>query len=212
VQTEKIVFQSNRTGYWQVYMMDADGKNQLQLTNDKFSNTNPIFSPDASKIVFASTRDGNSEIYIMNSDGASQTRLTNFPGDDSHPHWSPDGKRIIFNSARTTPDITIDWLKQWHEIFTMNTDGSGVKQITSFKTVSSNPHYSPDGKKIAFRHILKSPGFSWSLNTQPINSEIFVIDADGTNPVNLSEHEAYDTWPWWSPDGKYVVFSSNRKK
>jgi Tol biopolymer transport system component len=209
---KRIVFQSNRTGFWQIFIMDADGKNQKQLTNDKFSNTNPILSSDGLKIVFASNRDGNSEIYYMNVDGSSQTRLTNFPGDDSHPHWSPDGRRIIFNSARTTQDISIDWLRQIHEIFTMNADGTDVKQITFLKSVSSNPHFSLDGKKIAFRHILKEAGFSWSLNPQPVNSEIFIADADGNNPINLSKSPAYDTWPWWSPDGKYVVFSSNREK
>ena len=207
----KIVFQSNRNGNWQVYVSTRNGRNVTQLTHTDSVNTNPIWSPDGKQICFVSTRDGNTEVYTMNADGSSQKRLTNFPGDDSHPHWSPDGKRIIFNSARTTPDISIPWINQVHEIFVMDADGSNSRQISSFKTISTNPHYSPDGKKIVFRHFINTPAITWSGNPSRGNSEIFVMNADGTMPVNLSNSAGYDSWPWWSPDGNYVVFSSNRE-
>lgn len=206
----KIVFESNRTGTAEIYVMNADGKNITQLTNNKASNHSPIWSPDGSKIAFASDGDKQWDVYIMNADGSEQKRLTNQPGDDGHPHWSPDGKRIIFNSARTTADLQAEWSKQFHEIFTMNTDGGDVRQISSAKTVSTYPSFSPDGKRICFRRVIDTPGYQWDLTLSPRNSEVFVMNADGTNPVNLTKNAGYDGWPMWSPDGRKILFSSNR--
>ena len=207
----KIVFESNRTGSAEVYVMNADGKSPAdQLTNNKQGNHGPVWSPDGTSILFNSDRDQQWEVYVINADGSGEKRLTNQPGDDGHAHWSPDGKRIIFNSARTTPDLKADWGKQFHEVFTMNADGSDVKQITRAKTVSTYPSFSPDGKRICFRRVVDEPGYIWDLTHSPRNSEVFVMNADGTNPVNITKNAAYDGWPAWSPDGRKILFSSNR--
>src|SRR5439155_1227140 len=139
-----------------------DGTDLVRLTNDPAADVGPIWSPDGKRIVFGSERDaGDHEIYVMNGDGSGQRRLTRQPGDDSHPHWSSDGARIVFNSARTTPDLSVDWSKQHIEIFTMAADGGDVRQITRFKTVSTYPQFSPDGRKIAFRRVTDEPGMHW---------------------------------------------------
>ena len=92
----------------------------------------------------------------------------------------------------------------------MNPDGSDVKQLTNAKTVSTYPSFSPDGKRVCFRRVVDAPGYQWDLTSSPRNSEVFVMNADGTNPVNLTKNAAYDGWPMWSPDGKKILFSSNR--
>lgn len=207
----KVVFASNRMGNRQIYTMNADGSNLVRLTNNNAADETPIWSPDGSKILFASDRDGaDNEIYVMKADGSDAKRLTNQPGDDSHAKWSPDGKRIIFNSARATPDLKAEWSKQIHEVFTMNADGSDVRQISNLKTVSTYPSFSPDGKKIVFRSLTQMPGMNWGLGLITRNSEIFVMNADGTNPVNLTNNAAFDGWCAWSPDGAKILFSSNR--
>jgi len=146
----------------------------------------------------------------MNADGSGQKSLTNQAGDDGHPHWSPDSKRIVFNSARTSPDLKADWSKQFHEVFSMNADGSDLRQLTAAKTVSTYPSFSPDGKRICFRRVVDTPGYQWDLTASARNSEVFVMNADGSNPINLTNNAAYDGWPMWSPDGKKIVFSSSR--
>lgn len=209
---QRICFQSNRTGDWEIFVMNIDGSNLQQLTHAPGFDGGPVWSPDGKKIVFPSERDNDPEIYIMDADGAHQKRLTNTPGDDSHPHWFPDGSTIIFNSARTTPDLKAPWGKQWHELFSMNTSGADVKQITSFKTVCTYPSVSPDGKKIAFRRVIDGPAFNWDLssNENNRNSEVFVMDIDIKNATNVSKSPGFDGWPSWSPDGTRIVFSSNR--
>jgi TolB protein len=207
----RVLFQSDRTGDWEIYTMKPDGTDRVRLTNVAGADVTPIWSPDGGRIVFASEReDPDSDIYVMNADGSGQRRLTRQPGDDSHPHWSPDGLRIVFNSARATPDLSADWSKQDIEIFTMAADGSDVRQVTRFKTVSTYPQFSPDGKRIAFRRTLDEAGFLWDFTMGVRNSEVFVMDADGSNPVDVSKSAAYDGWPAWSPDGGTIVFSSNR--
>jgi TolB protein len=206
---KKIVFQSNRTGKWEIYTMDTSGKNILQLTSGIEEANTPVWSPDGRQIVFCKDLNDNSEIYIMNADGKNPRRLTNQPGDDSHPKFSPDGNYIIFNSARTSPDLSIDWGKQWLEIFIMKTDGTELKQVTSFKTISTYPSISPDGKKICFRKVISEPGFNWDLSTAKRNSEVFVMNIDGTNAINISNNSAFDGWPAWTNSGD-IIFSSNR--
>lgn len=206
----QLVFQSNRTGSWEIFTTNADGSQLKQLTRNEVPDLVPCWSPDGKKIVFASGMDNTSDIFIMNADGTDRRQLTTANGDDSHPHFSADGKTIVFNSARSSPDLEADWSKQWHEIFIMNSDGSEQKQITHLKAVCTFPELSPDGKKIVFRKVTDTQGFNWDLSTSQRNSEIFILDPAGNITENISKNAAFDGWPRWSPDGKKIVYASNR--
>src|SRR5438552_14911873 len=97
-----IAFTSDRSGDSDVYVMGADGSNQVDLTNDSGSDSQPAWSPDGTHIAFTSDRSGDSEVYVMGADGSNQVDLTNDSGSDSQPAWSPDrGSRILFTSDRT---------------------------------------------------------------------------------------------------------------
>ena len=209
--SKEIAFESNRSGNFEIYTMNVDGSNIRQLTFDTAFDGTPAWSPDGNLIVFASERDNDPEIYIMNADGSHQKRIKNAKGDDSHPKFTHDGKRIIFCSARSTPDLTVDWSKQWIEIYTMNIDGTDVQQVSHFRTVSTFPSLSPDANKIVFRMVTAQPGYNWDLSNSERNSEIFVMNNDGTNPVNISKNAAFDGWPVWSADGNKILFASNRR-
>ena len=98
----KIAFTSNRdSNSLDIFMMQADGSDPVNLTDHPSVNRRPSWSPDGTRIVFESERDfGDVELYVMNEDGSRQRNLTNDPANDFIPSWSPDGTRIAFRSRR----------------------------------------------------------------------------------------------------------------
>jgi Tol biopolymer transport system component len=171
----------------EIYIMDTDGSDPVNLTNNAAGDWYPAWSPDGTRIAFLSSRDGPVEIYVMDADGSNQVNLTNNPAWDAEPAWSPDGTRIAFASNRDgEPDI-----------YVMNADGSNPVRLTN-NPPRYSPAWSPDGTRIAFTSLLDG------------DYEIYVMNADGSNPVNLSNDPARDAEPAWSPDGTRIAFQSNR--
>jgi dipeptidyl aminopeptidase/acylaminoacyl peptidase len=103
--SSQVVFESNRNGNMEIYVMAADGSNQTRLTNNTSRDSYPRWSPDGTKITFSSTRDGNWQIYVMSAGGADQTRLTHSSSYDYLPRWLLNGTDIIFNSISTSKQI-----------------------------------------------------------------------------------------------------------
>jgi TolB protein len=157
--------------------------------------TQPRWSPDGKRIAFV--RDGS--IYVARADGSKERRLTRaggtwFPANS--PAWSPDGSRIAFGGIQ--------------DIFTVTVAGAKVARLThSPKPWLGNftPAYSPDGKRIAF-----------ARSTDAFNSDIFLVNANGTRLVRLTKSKGTDSrlgeehGPAWSPDGRSLVYVSNRDR
>jgi Tol biopolymer transport system component len=197
-----IVFESERDGNWEVYIMNFDGSDQTNLTDNTATDGDPTLSQDGKRVAFTSNRDGNPEIYVMNVDGSGVRRLTNHSAFDVWPTWSPDGTRIAFTSNRDG---------KYSGIYVMNADGSGLTRLTNFVRPSgplwvgggligdAYPAWSPDGTNIAF---------SSYRDGEP---EIYVMNADGNGMNRLTTNQAHEWFgPSWSPDGTHIAFKSNR--
>jgi hypothetical protein len=178
----KIAFESDRDGSdSEIYVMNTDGSDVTQLTNNNASDGSPSWSPDSEKIVFSSNRDGNSEIYVMNADdGSEQTRLTEESQADGSPRWSPEDERIAFYSNRGERGI-----------FVMNADdGSNVTRLTD----GSGPAWSPDGEKLAFTSARDA-------GDESDDNAIYVMNFSGagsSNATRLTEPDSYYVDLDWS--------------
>ena len=201
-----------------IFTIGVDGKGERQVTRPPAgaSDVTPDWSPDGSRIVFGREFDDKPyEVWSVRPDGSNLRRID--PGcppgipasqicEEDSPAWSPDGKQIVFgNPYGGLEEIAGDTWIDFFAIAVMDTDGSNRRQLTHpgrHQYEDSEPVWSPDGKRIAFRR--------WNGTARPRNKQaIFVLDvARGdvrrVTPWNL---EAGDH-PDWSPDGRRILFRS----
>jgi TolB protein len=185
-----------------VYVMNADGSGHQTLTQLGRDGgvASLAWSPDGRKLLFlvehsSAPRCGYcSRLWVLNADGSGLRDLTRgisggFGSPASDPVWSPDGRRIAFVRRNTR-----------HGVYVVNADGSGVRKLTRkpMGAFYAAPAWSPDGRRIAF------------ASERDGNSEINLMNADGSGQRSLTSDLAYDGDPAWSPDGRKITFVSNR--
>ena len=195
-----------------IFSANADGSEITQLTFSEGYDAEATVSPKGDKIVFTSTRDGDPEIYVMNIDGSNQTRLTFQKGYDGGAFFSQDGEKIVFRASRPKTEEELadyeDLAKNGLfrpttlEIYTMNADGSDIKQITNFGKASFAPFFFPNGEKIIFSSNINSESGR--------NFDLYMINIDGTGLEQITFNETFDGFPMFTKDGKQLVFCSNR--
>jgi Tol biopolymer transport system component len=212
--TESIAFTVNRDGFGEIWVMDVDGENRIQLTesstanSDANGNHSPTWSPDGSLIAYTSSGDAaaedprDSEIWVMRADGSDRRRLTNDRIPDGTPAWSPDGERIAFSHS---PEAGTEHAKG--VIVVMDADGGSRVELTDHSETGdivydALPAWSPDGTRIAFARARIPRVGAPSLG-------IYVVAARGSEERLLIE-DASD--PAWSPDGHQVAFTTSRDR
>jgi TolB protein len=235
INLTRISFVSDRTGHPEIWVMDYDGFNQHPITSDgticltprwsadntrlaftsylrgnpdisifslesyrripfpqyKGLNTTPAWSPDNKKIAFCSSMSGDPEIYVSDPNGFNLQRLTFSPGVDISPVWNPKtGNEIAFVSDRSgTPQTYI-----------MSADGTNLRRLITGGGDASSPSWSPNGLFIAF---------SWRL-TETGMYDVYVVEIATGRIIQLTHDARRNEHPYWSPDGRHLVFESNR--
>lgn len=185
----RVVFDSDRDGDHEIYVMNPDGSDLVQLTDNEDRDEFPAVSPDGTTIAFMRNSSEGVHIYTMRADGSGTTRLTEDVGplvSRAMPAWSPDGSRIAF--YRNPPDDNAD-------IYVMDADGSNLTRLTSTDGHDLTPTWSPDGTSLMFASVVEGRYLIHSIN------------ADGTGLRRLTDHDGSEIYPSWSPDGTRLVFS-----
>ncbi|MBN2876156.1 MAG: PD40 domain-containing protein [Bacilli bacterium] len=188
----KVVFYSGRTGNNEIFVMDLDGSNLTNLTNNDADDECPTVSPNGSTVAYVSNRTGNFELYLELIYGGTPVQLTDSGIDVTQPSWSYDGTSLLY---------VLDYGSKT-EIWKTNADGSDLTKLTDNSYRDERPVFSPNGQGIMF------------MSNREGKYRIYTMDSDGTNQskIDLIDVEAssdHFIFPQYSPDGQYIIYSLN---
>jgi TolB protein len=224
----ELIFQSTRDDLEcdAIFRMNADGSNVRMVSSGQGTTTCSFIAPDNQAIIYASTHLGGKEcppkpdysqgyvwplyesydIFRADPEGGNLVRLTDTPGYDAEGVYSPQGDKIVFTSMRTG-DL---------ELFLMNPDGSSVEQLTDAPGYDGGAFFSRDGEWIVWRASRPQGKALENYQTllkeglfRPGNLEIFIMNLKERKPIQVTDNGAANFAPYWHPDGKHIIFSSN---
>jgi Tol biopolymer transport system component len=194
-----------------IFMADTSGKIVKQMTNTPGYDAEATLSPDGRKMVFTSVRDGDLELYIMDMKSGNTKRITHDLGYDGGAWFSPDGKRLIWRASRPETPEEIKEYKELlaeglvaptrMEVYTSDLEGKNLTKETALGQANWAPNFMPDSKRIIFasNHEYKR-GFPFNMYILNPNGKIDKVSRD----------QGFDAFPMFSPNGRKIVFCSNR--
>ncbi len=199
---------------YDIFSCKPDGSDLNRLTDTPGYDAEAVYSNDGSKVLFTSVRDGDLELYTMSPDGTNPVRLTHELGYDGGAFFSWDDKMICYRASHPTDSAEVaDYtglLEQGLirpgklELWVMNADGTGKRQVTSNGAANFCPFFHPDGKRLIFASNMNDP--------QKRNFDLYMINLDGTGLEQLTFNESFDGFPMWNKEATKLVFASNRNQ
>lgn len=185
---EVVYFISYMAGDPHLYKVDINSGVIIKVAEYPGMIAAPVVSPDGKRIACVLTKDGNSEIYVLDTEGRIIKRLTRNPSIETAPTWSPDGRNIAFSSDRTGSP----------QIYIMDSDGLDQRRVTYNGTWNDSPVWSHRGDRLTFVSRTRNRRF-----------DIASVDTSGADFRLLTEI-AMNENPHFSPDGKHIIFTSDR--
>ena len=181
-QAAKVAFTSSRDGNLEIYVMNSDGSDQVNLTRNNATDYDPAWSPNGEEILFISDRDGPPDLYTMKADGSSVRRVFRNREFRADPVWSPDGRKIAYTQGEEKDAA----------IYVSTINGGATQKLTD----GFMPSWSPDGSEIVFSGVTGkgSPLSVWTLPTR-------------IKKTLLPNKMPWIVHPTWSPRGDKIVFS-----
>jgi TolB protein len=186
----KIAFVQKVQGEKQIFVMDIDGNNAVQLTKGGSLNLLPSYSPDGRSILFTSYRADNPDLWELTIADGSVKRLSNRPGLNTGGRLSPDGSKIALTLSQDGNS----------EVYLLDRSGAILKRLTSSWGIDTSPSWSPDGKQIAF------------VSSRAGTPQLYVMSADGGEPKRITFQGNYNQTPAFSPRGTHVAFTARDER
>jgi TolB protein len=182
----RLIYSAERNRQWGIYLLDFRSMSERKIFSSRGTNIAGDFFPQGDEIILSSSREGNPDLYTVDLKSGNTVKLTSTYGIEVSPSVSPGGDRIVFVSDRGGSP----------QIYVMRRDGSGGKRITFEGTYNTSPNWSPKGDKIVFA-------------SRRGTNQICIINPDGTGLTQLTT-KGNNEDPSFSPDGRYITFSSDR--
>jgi Tol biopolymer transport system component len=197
---------------YDLYTCAPDGSRLRRIVAHQGYDAEGAVAADGRRIVFTSLREGDLDLYLCDADGGNVRRVTDRPGYDGGPFFSWDGRQIVWRGWHPTEAAALAEYRALlgqglvrptrAELFVMDADGSGVRQVTANGAANWAPFLHPDGDRIVFASNLHDPGrFDFAL---------YLCRRDGGGLERLTYGESFTAFPMVSRDGSRLVFCSNR--